>query len=175
MFKQLFKRSNSIRQYYTVSTSRLEKTKQESYKELTKLLQSQIKLNGPITVAEYMKQVLISPSAGYYMHKDVFGQSGDFVTSPELGQLFGEMIGVWFLNEWKKIGSPKPFQIVELGPGKGSLCHDVLKVFKHFNELNECSVSLVEVSPFLRDMQAKNLCLTSGPVKSSEDDLAQFR
>lgn len=129
--------------------------------EIIKQLRTKIKAVGPITVADYMKEVLINPLAGYYMHTDVLGQAGDFITSPELGQIFGEMVAVWFLNEWSKAGSPKPVQLVELGPGRGSLCQDMLRVFEHFRILENGSVHLVEVSPYLSDLQARRLCLPS--------------
>lgn len=95
------------------------------------------------------------------MGNDVFGESGDFITSPELSQIFGEMIAIWFLNEWSKAGCPKPVQIVELGPGRGSMCKDILRVFDHFQALNELSVQLVEISPLLSDLQARKLCINT--------------
>ncbi|KAG5900076.1 hypothetical protein JTB14_016048 [Gonioctena quinquepunctata] len=112
-----------------------------------------------MTIADYMREVLTNPMAGYYMHKDMFGESGDFITSPEITQMFGEMIAVWLLNEWQKMGSPKPLQIVELGPGRGTLSSDILKVFSHFRALHKASLQLVEISPLLSELQAKRLCV----------------
>ncbi|XP_021924705.1 protein arginine methyltransferase NDUFAF7, mitochondrial isoform X2 [Zootermopsis nevadensis] len=105
-----------------------------------------------------MKEVLTNPVSGYYMHRNVIGGNGDFITSPELGQLFGEMVAIWCFNEWQKIGSPIPLQLVEMGPGHGSLAEDVLRVFDRFGVRNEVSLHLVEVSPYLSQMQAQTLC-----------------
>jgi SAM-dependent MidA family methyltransferase len=98
---------------------------------LSKGLRAKIQLSGPITLAEYMREVLTRPQQGYYMNKDVFGTKGDFITSPEISQLFGELIGVWSLNEWHKFNFPRPFQLVELGPGRGTMMQDILRV-SHF-------------------------------------------
>nr|XP_031839956.1 protein arginine methyltransferase NDUFAF7, mitochondrial isoform X2 [Nomia melanderi]XP_031839957.1 protein arginine methyltransferase NDUFAF7, mitochondrial isoform X2 [Nomia melanderi] len=121
---------------------------------------SKIVACGPMTVADYMKEVLTHPTAGYYMSKDVFGKEGDFTTSPEITQLFGEMIAVWMLHEKMKIAKG-PFQIIELGPGRGTLIKDILRVFKQLNVLNNISIHLVEISPALSLIQANNLCKTS--------------
>lgn len=107
------------RNYYTVKTKPV---KDENY--LLRQIYQKIKIRGPITVADYMKEVLTHPIGGYYMHKDVLGDTGDFITSPEISQMFGEMLAVWVLNEWQKMGSPKPFQIIELGPGKQRITTD---------------------------------------------------
>ena len=118
-----------------------------------------IKFGGPITVSQYMQEVLSNPLSGYYMNKDVFGSRGDFTTSPEISQMFGECIAIWFVHEWMKMGSPKPFNIVELGPGRGTLMSDVLRVFRKLvpEAMTETQVHLVEISPKMREMQAKSL------------------
>ncbi|XP_049446949.1 protein arginine methyltransferase NDUFAF7, mitochondrial [Epinephelus fuscoguttatus] len=90
---------------------------------------SKIKATGPITVAEYMREVLTNPLTGYYVRNNMLGPDGDFITSPEISQIFGELLGVWIISEWMGAGRPKHLQLVELGPGKGSLASDVLRVF----------------------------------------------
>lgn len=110
-----------------------------------------------------MRDILTSPHSGYYMAKDVFGQRGDFITSPEIGQIFGELIAVWCITEHRKIGSPGPLQLVELGPGRGTLIHDILRVFAKLN-VSPFSIHLVELSPFLSKLQAQKLCYSSTEV-----------
>ncbi|XP_037813307.1 protein arginine methyltransferase NDUFAF7 homolog, mitochondrial [Lucilia sericata] len=127
--------------------------------DLTKHLQAKILATGPITIAEYMQEVLINPLSGYYMNRDVFGREGDFITSPEISQIFGELVAIWVLSEWQKIGGP-PFQLVELGPGRGTLIRDVLKVLSQFKLGSNFSMHLVEISPHLSTLQAQLLCYT---------------
>ncbi|XP_041468955.1 protein arginine methyltransferase NDUFAF7, mitochondrial-like isoform X1 [Lytechinus variegatus] len=122
-------------------------------------LKQRIRTLGPITVADYMKEVLTSPVGGYYMQGDVFGERGDFITSPEISQMFGELIALWIIHEWSRLGCPRPLQLVELGPGRGTLADDVLRVFKQFPQLplDTLSLHLIEVSPGMSDVQHKTL------------------
>ncbi|XP_071550484.1 protein arginine methyltransferase NDUFAF7, mitochondrial isoform X1 [Panulirus ornatus] len=127
---------------------------------LLKQLIARIKFSGPLTVHDYMKEVLINPLAGYYSAgKDMFGSHGDYITSPEICQMFGELVGVWIYNEWCKLGSPKPLQLIELGPGRGTFMQDILKVLNQLNVSGkELSVQLVEVSEELSQKQEEKLC-----------------
>lgn len=122
---------------------------------LGKELFSYIKLRGPITLHEYMTQAINHSKLGYYHNKtEKIGEQGDFITSPELGQLFGEMVGLWSYMNWLKLGSPDKVRLVELGPGKGTLMSDILKVAKKFPKFyNAISVNLVELSQDLRNKQ----------------------
>lgn len=95
---------------------------------LMDIIKEKIRLNGPLTVAEYMHIIITNPTEGYYMKKDTIGQTGDFVTSPEISQLFGEMLAIWFYAETQKMCDGKPLHIVELGPGNGTLMVDFLRV-----------------------------------------------
>lgn len=140
---------------------------------MLKHLTFKIKATGPITVAEYMREVLTNPVTGYYVRNNMLGPDGDFITSPEISQIFGELLGVWILSEWMGAGRPKHLQLVELGPGKGSLASDILRVFSQLKSvLDGCSVSLhlVEVSPVLSGVQAQTLTGGSSVESSSEDD-----
>ncbi|KAL6076848.1 Protein arginine methyltransferase NDUFAF7 [Balamuthia mandrillaris] len=125
---------------------------------LVEYLASLLQLRGPIPVSTYMKEALTNPLHGYYMNKDVFGASGDFITSPEITQMFGELIGGWCCDVWAKMGEPKEVQLIELGPGRGSLMHDALRTIKKARPFFDAlTVNFVEVSPFMREKQATAL------------------
>ena len=87
----------------------------------------QIKNDGPISVEAYMAACLGDAEHGYYMSGDPFGRGGDFTTAPEISQMFGEAIGVWFATAWQMMGKPEKFNLIELGPGRGTLMADLLR------------------------------------------------
>ncbi|KAL8663415.1 MAG: hypothetical protein Q9202_003934 [Teloschistes flavicans] len=112
-----------------------------------------------------MRQCLTSPEGGYYTTKreggDQFGQKGDFVTSPEISQVFGELLGVWLVAEWMLQGRKKHgVEIIEVGPGRGTLMDDILRTVSTFKSLASSveNIYLVEASPSLRTAQKNLLC-----------------
>nr|XP_040224551.2 protein arginine methyltransferase NDUFAF7 homolog, mitochondrial [Anopheles coluzzii] len=127
---------------------------------LAEALHGRIRATGPMTVATYMREVLLNPAAGYYSTKEnVFGTTGDFITAPEIGQIFGELVAIWCINELQKFNYDGHIQLIELGPGKGTLMHDVLRVFERFGlSKDRVSVHLVEMSSNLQRIQADKLC-----------------
>eukprot|EP00798_Chlamydomonas_sp_ICE-L_P016656 gene16656-22908_t len=113
---------------------------------------------GPITLAEYMADALTSPQGGFYMSRDVFGTAGDFITSPEISQTFGEMVGIWCVYTWMQMGKPEKLSIAEMGPGRGTLMADVLRSTAGFKDFaSSLEVHFVEMSPALRKLQFKAL------------------
>ena len=113
---------------------------------------------GPMPVAEYMRLCLTHPQYGYYINRDPLGADGDFITSPEISQMFGELIGLWMAAVWRQMGEPENVRIVELGPGRGTLMHDALRAAKVLDGFrNAIVVHLVEISPALRQIQERRL------------------
>ncbi|XP_071962536.1 protein arginine methyltransferase NDUFAF7, mitochondrial-like isoform X2 [Antedon mediterranea] len=132
-------------------------------------------MSGPISVAEYMKECLTNPQYGYYMNRDVFGQKGDFITSPEISQMFGELLGIWILDDWMKAGKPPCLNIVELGPGRGTLADDILRVLNKFSHVVEdVSLHLVEVSPKMRQLQRVKLSAPEMKKKELENPVEKI-
>lgn len=120
-------------------------------------LRRRILLTGPITVAEYMAACMTDPD-GYYARREPFGVTGDFVTAPEITPMFGELVGAWLVNAWMADGRPTPFDLVELGPGRGTLMADILKVARAQPDFFAASrVVLVEASDRLKKVQRERL------------------
>uniref|UniRef100_A0A0E0C420 Protein arginine methyltransferase NDUFAF7 n=1 Tax=Oryza meridionalis TaxID=40149 RepID=A0A0E0C420_9ORYZ len=134
--------------------------------ELVKHLKSIIKFrSGPISVAEYMEEVLTNPQSGFYINRDVFGTSGDFITSPEVSQMFGEMTGVWAMCLWEQMGQPEKVNLIELGPGRGTLLADLLRGSAKFvNFTKALDINLVECSPTLQKVQYNTLKCEDEPI-----------
>ena len=125
---------------------------------LSRHLARRILLDGPMTVAAFMAEALGHPRLGYYMRQDPFGAGGDFTTAPEISQMFGELVGLWCVDTWARLGGPSPFHLVDLGPGRGTLMQDMLRAAAVVPAFAEAAtVHLVETSPSLRARQQATL------------------
>jgi len=114
--------------------------------------------DGPISIERYMALALTHPTKGYYITHDPFGVEGDFVTAPEISQMFGELIGLWAAHVWTQIGKPVPVHLVELGPGRGALMADALRAARAAPEFFDAlEVHLVEASGLLAEQQREAL------------------
>ena len=117
-----------------------------------------IRRHGPISIAAFMAMALHDPRAGYYAWRDPLGRRGDFITAPEISQIFGELIGLWCADLWQRIGTPEPFLLAELGPGHGTLMADLLRAAEAVPAFRRAlRLCLVEVSPLLRAEQRERL------------------
>ncbi|TDZ41164.1 Protein arginine methyltransferase NDUFAF7 [Colletotrichum trifolii] len=143
---------------------------------LAKQLAAAISATGPVPIASYMRMCLTGDIDGYYTGlaeegRDQFGEKGDFVTSPEISQIFGELIGIWFVAEWLSQGKPKKgVELIEVGPGRGTLMDDMLRTIQNFKELGSSidAIYMVEASPQLREAQKNLLCGLDAPVTESK-------
>ncbi|WP_276120728.1 class I SAM-dependent methyltransferase [Pararhizobium qamdonense] len=115
--------------------------------------------NGPISVTDYFSLCLADPEHGYYKTREPFGQSGDFITAPEISQLFGEMLGIFLVQAWQRHGEPSPVHIAEIGPGRGTMMADILRVIAKLSPAlyEAASVHLVETSERLQKVQQQTL------------------
>ena len=121
-------------------------------------LAARIARDGPISIADFMEACLGDPAHGYYMTRDPFGAAGDFVTAPEISQMFGELIGLWSVEAWERLGRPAPFVLAELGPGRGTLMADALRAARLVPEFEAAArIVLVETSPRLTAAQRERL------------------
>ena len=115
-----------------------------------------IRAEGPLPVADVMAAALLHPEHGYYATRDPFGAAGDFVTAPDISQMFGELVGLWAAVVWQSMGAPDPVALVELGPGRGTLMADALRAAAGVPGFRSAlRVHLVEASPTLRRVQAE--------------------
>ena len=117
-----------------------------------------IRSEGPLSLAAYMAIALHDPELGYYATRRPFGAAGDFVTGPEISQVFGELIGLWCALVWEQIGRPDPMILAELGPGSGVLADDLLRAANAVPDFRRAlRLYLIETSPLLREEQHRRL------------------
>ncbi len=119
---------------------------------------------GPISVADYMAICLFDPEHGYYTTREPFGAAGDFVTAPEVSQMFGELVAVWLVEAWSAVGAPLPLTLAEIGPGRGTLMKDMVRTLHRIAPRLAAGAdfALVEASPRLSAVQRDTL-RDSGP------------
>ncbi|MGC1503168.1 MAG: SAM-dependent methyltransferase [Sulfitobacter sp.] len=119
---------------------------------------ARIAAQGPMRIDEYMTTCLLHPTLGYYTTRDPFGAGGDFITAPEISQMFGELLGLCIAQTWLSQGAPAPFTLAELGPGRGTLMADVLRACRGVPGFVEAAqITLLEASPTLRRIQTETL------------------
>ncbi|WP_182915450.1 class I SAM-dependent methyltransferase [Rhodopseudomonas palustris] len=124
------------------------------FSALSEEIKRLIKSAGPMPVWRYMELCLNHPDYGYYVSRDPLGREGDFTTSPEISQMFGELIGLWAASVWTAAGEPSSLRLVEIGPGRGTMMADALRALRVLPQLYQAlSVHLVEINPVLRDKQ----------------------
>ncbi|MDF2798804.1 MAG: class SAM-dependent methyltransferase [Devosia sp.] len=125
---------------------------------LSEVIAMQIRETGPMSVATFMGLCLTHPREGYYKGADPLGAAGDFITAPEISQMFGELIGFFFVNLWQQLGQPKSFTLLELGPGRGTLMADMLRVACRAEGFRDAlQLRLFETSPGLIAEQHRRL------------------
>ncbi len=125
---------------------------------LREVLLARIRADGPLRVSDYMAECLLNPRHGYYTTREVFGRAGDFITAPEISQMFGELVGLALAQAWLDQGRPAPFTLAELGPGRGTLMADAWRAAGQVPGFQAAArICLVEASDRLREVQAKTL------------------
>jgi NADH dehydrogenase [ubiquinone] 1 alpha subcomplex assembly factor 7 len=128
-------------------------------------IRRRIDAEGPLRLDHYMTEALAHPEYGYYMTGDPLGRAGDFVTAPEVSQMFGELIGLWCAHVWTQMGRPPKVRLVELGPGRGTLMADAMRAAAGIEGfLGAAEAHLVETSPSLQKRQRRNLSTLELPV-----------
>lgn len=130
-----------------------------------------------MSLATYMRMCLTSDTGGYYtgavdeQPHDQFGRKGDFVTSPEISQMFGELVGIWFVAEWISQGRPdRGVELIEVGPGRGTMMDDMLRTIQSFPDMAHAidAIYMVEASAKLRVAQKNLLCGEDAPMTESK-------
>lgn len=143
---------------------------------LGRLIAARIAAQGPIGLADYMADCLLHPEHGYYTTRPVLGAAGDFTTAPEISQMFGELLGLALAQAWLDQGSPAPFTLAELGPGRGTLMADLWRATRGVPGFHAAArVVLVEASARMRAAQGQRLADAAPVWVGAVDDLARDR
>lgn len=125
---------------------------------LEALLIQEIQKKGPISLARYMEHCLLHPRYGFYMKAMPLGKTGAFTTAPEISQLFGEILGLWLVAQWENHGKPSSWNLLELGPGRGTLIKDILRMTRPLEAFQKgLTLQMVEVSPPLKRYQQESI------------------
>lgn len=125
---------------------------------LQKRIFEHIKKNGPIAVDQYLSMALYDHQDGYYFKDGIIGRDGDFITSPEITQIFGELIAIFIIDQWSSVDSNYPLHIIECGPGLGTLTLDILNTLKQYEAVfQRTHIHLLEISPSLTAIQQEKL------------------
>ncbi len=133
-------------------------------------ISERIKSEGAISTAEYIALCLLDPIDGYYPTRDPLGSDGDFITAPEISQMFGEVLGLWAIQCWQDMGSPKRVHLIELGPGRGIMMSDMLRAARLAPDfLAAIHVHLIEASAALEAVQAATLAHAGVPIAWATD------
>lgn len=139
---------------------------------LAEILRAEIAATGPMRLDAFIAACLMHPQHGYYTTRDPFGQAGDFITAPEISQMFGELVGLCLAQTWLDQGSPAAVSLVELGPGRGTLMADALRATRGVPGFHDAlQLHLVETSPALRTRQADTLSAHTPTWHDSADTL----
>jgi NADH dehydrogenase [ubiquinone] 1 alpha subcomplex assembly factor 7 len=116
------------------------------------------KNNNLFTLDKFIEESLYNKKNGYYMKKSPFGENGDFITAPNISILFSEMIAIWIISFWEKLGCPKKFNLVELGAGNGEMMRVLVSTFSKFPQFKKsCKINILEKSELLKKIQKKNI------------------
>jgi hypothetical protein len=139
---------------------------------LLAILRARIEREGPLQVDAYMRACLADPEHGYWQRPQTIGRSGDFITAPEISQVFGELLGLWCAVVWQGMGSPTPLRLVELGPGRGTLMRDMLRAARAVPPfLATATVHLIEIGVPLREAQRQTLTSPSNRTRPAPPPL----
>lgn len=129
-------------------------------------LRARIRGHGPILLADFMETCLSDPQGGYYTSRLPIGKDGDFITAPEISQIFGELVGLWAAAVWQSMGAPAQLIVAELGPGRGTLMADALRAWRSVPQfLDSARLALVETSLTLRKVQQERLAGSPVPIE----------